>query len=397
MAEAWWALIALMVGGIVVAAGVALARSTRARPAARPSLAPERADKGAARDLARANAILDRMTEGVVVLNGGLRPTYANRSVRGLLGLQEGPTPRRLASAEIKAVARRALAEHRPVEDTVEVFYPRRSVLRVEATPLQDGDDVLVVLQDVTEGAVAQRIRKEFVAHASHELKTPVASLQALAEAIAEALPGDVAAAERFSDRLEHEAVRLSKLVTDLLDLSRLEDPLPAPERPCDLARVIDQEVSALQPRAEQARIDLETQVARPLPALVDQEQAALLVRNLLENAVQYSDPGGRVAIRAERAGEEILMAVTDEGIGIPSDAQARVFERFYRVDRARSRDRGGTGLGLAIVKHVAEAYGGHVEVASELGRGSRFTVSFPLHHHEGNNEPGRQSEPRSA
>ena len=320
------------------------------------------------------------MSEGVLVMSEDLKPEFVNGSGRALLGLQSGPLPARLPSVEIAEVARETLREGEPQEKLVEVWYPERLTLRVQAAPLDTDAAVMVVLQDVSEEVRTQRIRREFVAHASHELKSPVASIQALAEAMNGAVPEDMEAAERFSARLVDEADRLGKLVSDLLDLSRLEDPVRLPEEPCDLTDVIRREVDTTRRHGPRGG----DHPAMPGPGTElwikgDPQQLGLLVRNLLENAIQYTPAGGHVTVSTERTANEVVLRIVDDGVGIPLEAQTRVFERFYRVDRARSRDRGGTGLGLAIVKHVAELHGGSIELTSELGQGSTFGVRFPV------------------
>ncbi|MEA2433987.1 MAG: two-component system, OmpR family, phosphate regulon sensor histidine kinase PhoR [Actinomycetota bacterium] len=215
--------------------------------------------------------------------------------------------------------------------------------------------------------------------HASHELKTPVAGIQALAEAVLEALPDDPEAVERFGQRLVLESERLGRLIGDLLDLSRLEDPGSFLDKPVDLAAVIAVEVAEIGPRVEAKRIRLQTEVTPGLFARGDDQQLALLVRNLLDNAYRYTSEEGSIEVSLRRELEGAIIEVSDDGVGIPMKAQARVFERFFRVDEARSRTSGGTGLGLAIVKHVADLHGGHVELLSEFGEGSTFRVHLPL------------------
>jgi signal transduction histidine kinase len=323
--------------------------------------------------------VLERMSEGVVVLDEALRPEYANPSARDLLGLRPGPLPDRMPSVEVMEVARQTSAGGEIAEEQIEVFYPSRRNLRIEAAPLAAGKGVLLVIQDVTEEARTQRIRREFVAHASHELKSPVASLQALAGAIGEALPDDVDAARRFGARIEDETQRLSELVSDLLDLSKLEDLGRTPSDPCDLSELAEEQAEMISKEARERSIRFGSQVAPGIHVRGDAQHLCLLVRNLLENAVRYTPEEGEVEIQLLAEGSDAILSVRDTGIGIPSDAQARVFERFYRVDRGRSRDRGGTGLGLAIVKHVTELHSGSVRLESELGAGSTFTVTLPL------------------
>ena len=329
-------------------------------------------------DRDQALQILEHMSEGVLVLSHDLKPEFVNGATRTLLGLQSGALPARLPSVEVTEVARKALTEG-DQEELVEVWYPERRTLRVQTALLETGSAVMVVIQDVSEEVRTQRIRREFVAHASHELKSPVASIQALAEAVNGAVHDDPAAVERFSARMMEEADRLGKLVSDLLDLSRLEDPVRLPEEPCDLADVARREAGRVEGIAHDANLTLRARVEGELWIKGDPQQLGLLIRNLLENAIQYTPTGGHVTVSTERTPKDVVLRVVDDGMGIPLEAQTRVFERFYRVDRARSRDRGGTGLGLAIVKHVAELHGGSIELTSELGQGSTFGVRFPL------------------
>lgn len=324
-----------------------------------------------------AEEILERMAEGVLLLDPNMRPTFANRAARSLLGLESEGLPTRLPAQEITESARAARANGETTRAEIQIFFPRRLTLRVQASPLQAEDSVMVTLLDMTEERKTQRIRREFVAHASHELKSPVASLQTLAEAVTQALPDDMPTAERFAERLVTEADRLAKLISDLLDLSRLEDPTHLPEEPCDLAAVVRREVAHAEAHAHQAELAFAARIPEKLLMTGDPQQLSLLVRNLIENAIQYTPAGGQVDVSARRDGDRLILEVADNGPGIPSEAQTRVFERFYRLDKGRSRDRGGTGLGLAIVKHVAELHQGSVELDSELGEGSTFRAIF--------------------
>ncbi|MBA2725289.1 MAG: PAS domain-containing protein [Actinobacteria bacterium] len=321
--------------------------------------------------------ILQKMNEGVLLVDAGMRPTFANRAARTLLGLDDVLLPARLPLPELVTIAKEASAGAGPGEGEVAAFYPQRATFRVQAAPLESGA-VMITLLDVTDEHKSQRIRREFVAHASHELKSPVASLQTLAEAVVEALPDDAVAAERFAGRLMGETDRLAKLITDLLDLSRLEDPTRPPEAACDLAAVARRETSHAEAAAHGSGIGLASDVDGPLMIKGDPQQLSLLIRNLIENAIRYTPSGGSVGITARRDGDSVLLEVTDDGPGIPQEARGRIFERFYRLDKGRSRDRGGTGLGLAIVKHVAELHRGTIEVGGELGEGSVFTVTLP-------------------
>jgi two-component system sensor histidine kinase SenX3 len=237
---------------------------------------------------------------------------------------------------------------------------------------------VVVVARDRTAERQVERVRRDFVANASHELKTPVASIQALAETLHHAAADDPTAQERFLQRLEQEAVRLARLVGDLLDLSRLEGGL-GESGAVDLARIVTEEADRLRPRAEGAGLRLVVDAPDPVGVLGSESDLGLMIHNLLDNAVRYSPDGGEV--RATLVGRDghAELRIADTGLGIPARDLDRVFERFYRVDPARSRGTGGTGLGLSIVRHVVESHGGDVEVRSVLGAGSTFIVRIPL------------------
>jgi len=327
--------------------------------------------------------ILDHLGEGVLLVDDGLRPTLANGAARSLLGLRADTLPALIPSEEIVVLADRSVRGGTPEQGTVELWFPQRSTLDVKVAPMRSGG-VVITLRDVTDEHLAQRVRKEFVSHASHELKSPVASMQTLAEAIGRAVADDPDSAARFAVRLAAESERVGRLIADLLDLSRLEDPVRAPMEKVDLAEVIRNEMEACRPQAEVKGIRLSSHLEDGPPVAGDAQQLGSMVRNLLDNAIRYTSPGGGVDCTLSAEGDVVGLRVADDGMGIAREAQSRVFERFYRVDRARSRDRGGTGLGLAIVKHVAELHGGSVAVESELGRGSTFTVSLPADRDKG-------------
>jgi two-component system sensor histidine kinase SenX3 len=250
----------------------------------------------------------------------------------------------------------------------------------VEATvvPSSPPGTVVVVARDVTAARRLERLRRDFVANASHELKTPVSSIQAIAETLRNAAVDDAEATERFLALLEQEATRLSRLVRDLLELSRLEGEDREPEL-VRLEGVVTSETERLRPRAESDGLSFGLEAVEPAEVLGSDADLALLVHNLVDNAIRYTPVGGRVRVSLSVRDGTAVIEVDDTGIGIPSSSLGRVFERFYRVDAARSRETGGTGLGLSIVRHVAESHGGDVRVESVLGSGSTFTVRLPL------------------
>ncbi len=329
------------------------------------------------RERRRSEAILERMNEGVVVLDERLRPVFANPSARHLLGLPEVSLPPRLPAEDLAMLAWRSLREGRSIEQIVELWFPARTNLRSHVAPIDESGVVLVV-QDVTQELRTQRMRREFVAHASHELKSPVAGLQVLAEAVREAATDDPTTVDGFAARIVDETDRLGRLIADLLDLSRLEEAEAVPETPVDLSDVVGAEVRAAAFAAERNEAAIESDVQPGVWVRGERSQLGNLVRNLLENAVRYTPGGGTISVALHHDDGHGVLTVSDDGIGIPLEAQSRVFERFYRVDRARTRDTGGTGLGLAIVKHITELHGGTVAVESELGRGSTFRVRLP-------------------
>jgi len=259
--------------------------------------------------------------------------------------------------------------------------------VHIRAVALGDGHVTIEAL-DVTESHRLTRVRRDFVANVSHELKTPVGALQLLAEALGEAMDadgGDPVAAARFAERIRHESNRLGRLVTELLELSRLQggDPIPDPE-PVAVDRVVAEVIDRSRTTASAKNIEVDWLGTRGLTIYGNESQLVTAVANLVENAIAYSPDRAeattpaQVSVAVASTGEEISIAVTDEGIGIEAKDLDRIFERFYRADRARSRATGGTGLGLAIVKHIATNHGGHVEVASIAGVGSTFTLRLP-------------------
>jgi len=378
-----WVLAAVGALAAMVLAALLARERSRSAEAARSSAA-ELADLDAraadqAERVRTREEILATIGDGIVLFAPNGRVVYANPSARDLLG-------RRFASAgEVTpeslrtAVARAATEPNGPSPATpVQTEFETGGRI-IEAAAIHSGDGaVVVVARDRTAERQVERVRRDFVANASHELKTPVASIQALAETLRIVASDDPAAQDRFLLRLEAEAVRLANLVGDLLDLSRLEGGL-GDSGSVNLARVLTEEVDRLRPRAEGAGLKLIVDAPEPVSVVGSESDLGLMIHNLLDNAIRYSPDGGEVgATLAGRDGDAELR-ITDTGLGIPARDLDRVFERFYRVDPARSRGTGGTGLGLAIVRHVAESHGGDVEVRSVLGAGSTFIVRIPL------------------
>jgi signal transduction histidine kinase len=311
------------------------------------------------------------------VVDERLVPVLANRAARQLLGLPDGaPRPDFLGDA-LTSLARRVVVDRHDVLEIVDLPEGARTTVRVSGSFLDDQGGAVLVLHDISDEQTAHRIRRQFVTHASHELKTPVASIQALAEALRVASSEEPERAGQFAARVVQEAERLSRLVADLLDLSRVEDPATISNATANLTEVVAEELDAARQLADAKDIAIDARLAPEVRVKGDVEQLGLMVRNLLENAVRYTADGGSVVVELT-TGDTVVLTVTDDGIGIPMRHQGRVFERFYRVDKGRSREEGGTGLGLAIVKHVADLHGGRVELKSEFGEGSTFSVHLP-------------------
>ncbi|MCI0651823.1 MAG: cell wall metabolism sensor histidine kinase WalK [Planctomycetes bacterium] len=343
------------------------------------------------RDRKELRAILGGMIEGVVAVDRDECVVHMNDAASRILGTSaEESAGRKIWEVcrirEICDTLSRALTSGDVQKgEARRMQKPRDQVIEVHAAPLRDSENALVgavaVLHDVTELRMLAGVRQDFVANVSHELKTPIAAIRGLAETLAEdnAMPEETQ--KRFMVKIHNQSLRLSTLVMDLLTLARLDtDEGLLEAQPLDLREPVRATVQAFQGAADERGIRLE--LAVPEHAITvrgDQQALAQVVSNLLDNALKYTQRGGRVALRLTNSGNAARLAVEDTGIGMERRHLDRIFERFYRVDKARSRDLGGTGLGLAIVKHICLKHSGHVSVESALGQGSTFTVELPL------------------
>jgi len=253
----------------------------------------------------------------------------------------------------------------------------------VTVTPVQSGETIgaVLVLHDITDLRKLERVRRDFIANISHELKTPLTAIQGFAETLLSGAMDDAQNRRRFLEIILEHSRRLARLTDDLLMLSKIEaDRLELEIRPIPIGTWIESCLETARLRAGEKKIEVTAEIPANLPEVAaDRRRLAEVLQNLLDNAVQYTLPGGKIILRAEVAGGEVILTVADTGIGIPRADQPRIFERFYRVDVARSREAGGTGLGLSIAKHLIEAQGGRIWVESEVGRGSQFHISVPV------------------
>ena len=336
---------------------------------------PEPADQVAA-----IGNILDVIPDAAAVVDSQDRVLAASSNCIAM-GLVAGD---RLVPIELRALNREAHRLQKTLGREVSIKRSNTGLgdwdARLQVSPL-DATRALVIAQDLSEERRLNEVRRDFVANVSHELKTPVGALSLLAEAV-QAADGDTERARNFAARMQIEVRRLTAMLSDLVELSRVQDDAPLQNsKPVSVETMIAEAVDGTQITAEQRQIQVvvseEVAVGR---IFGDESQLVAALRNLISNAIKYSPVGTKVGIGARRINEFIEISVTDQGPGISEEDQLRVFERFYRVDPARSRETGGTGLGLAIVKHVCANHGGECFVWSREGEGSTFTLRFPAY-----------------
>jgi two-component system phosphate regulon sensor histidine kinase PhoR len=335
-------------------------------------------------------AVLASMAEGVLAVDSQERVISMNTASRRLLGLDGSQAQgRRLAevvrNADLSRFVTRALASEEPVEADVVLMGDRQRVMQAHGSALHDSEGrpigAVIVLNDVTDFRRLEHIRRDFVANVSHELKTPITSIKGFVETLLDGAVHDPVDAERFLRIVAKQADRLHAIIEDLLSLSKIEQSEDADAIALDVAPLcgtLEAAVHTCQTAASEHQISVSLECPADLRANINGMLLEQAVVNLLDNAIKYSDPGRQVRVWAEAADDEVLIHVADRGSGIAEEHVARIFERFYRVDRARSRKLGGTGLGLAIVKHIVQAHHGRVTVDSTLGIGSTFTIHLP-------------------
>jgi two-component system phosphate regulon sensor histidine kinase PhoR len=333
----------------------------------------------------RLQTVLRVMVEGVLVVDAQARIVLANPRLRELFGTRgeiEGLPPlAAIRHAGVDDALRAALASSAPVHRELELSGPERRVLAVHAASFALGDakGAVAVFHDMTEVRRLETVRRDFVANASHEIKTPLTAIRGFAETL---LSSELPArdARSYLEIILRHSERLSRLVEDLLELSRLESgKFTLEPEPLDVGALAAKLLRELEPRLRERSIAVSLHAEGAPRAVADVRAVEQVLQNLLDNAVKYSEPGRSIAVRVSADGPAaVRVDVADQGIGIPEAERARIFERFYRVDRARSREQGGTGLGLSIVKHLVQASGGEVWVESAPGAGSTFSFTLP-------------------
>lgn len=342
----------------------------------------------AAQIQAQQQAVFNSMVEGVLVLDGASRVELVNRSLRRLLSLNNDVRGQSIIEAfrlpELAEVVKRLQQEGSMQTFALELPGMEERWVEVNAAAALDRDGTrhgaILVFHDLTRVKQLERTRQEFVANVSHELRTPLSLIKGFVETLLEGAKADPEQCTRFLQMIEKHTDRLTFLIEDLLTISRLESgQIVMNLHRVDLHEETQRVTDDLRARADDKKAVLENQVPSGLAARADADRLQQVLTNLVENAIKYGRAGGRVVIGGTaKAGNRIEMWVQDDGPGIPAEARERVFERFYRVDRARSRDTGGTGLGLSIVKHIVQAHGGEVWLESELGTGTTFHLTLP-------------------
>lgn len=376
------ALVVILAVALATSAGVIATLLTRLRAlesAARPVSAPPPAAVEEAPDgsLPRLVAALDALSLGVVVADADEVLGFQNRSAQAILSSRDARTIINRAVRELLVAAVRG----EPGEREIDLFGPPKATYLIRAVPLGNGAVLgggsVAVIEDVTERRRTDQVRRDFVSNISHELKTPVGAVGLLAETLRDET--DLATIRRFSERMSLEVARLSRTIDDLLELSRIEfaDDLFIDET--RIGDIIEDAFGRFRAAADARGITLKAVGEADIVIAGDRRQITSALGNLIDNGVKYSPDGATVTVTARCTPDGLAVTVADTGDGIPSRDLDRVFERFYRVDRARSRETGGTGLGLAIVRHVAHNHGGEVSVRSREGQGSEFTLVLPL------------------
>lgn len=340
----------------------------------------------------RSAAILQSMVEGVAVIDPKERIVFCNQAFGEILGLDMENTKGRpllevVRQSDLLAPIRMALEGQERVEGEVVIGTVRPRSFSVTAVPVLAGEPggrsegAIAVLHDFTDLRRLERVRRDFVANVSHEFKTPLTAIQGFAETLLAGALEDAQNNRRFVAIIRDHALRLARLTDDLLMLSRIEaGRLELNLRPIQVEDFVAPCVEIIRQKTESGQLSFELDCPPGFPAVRgDAGRLRQVLQNLLDNAVQYTPPGGHIRLAEEVRDGHAVITVADTGIGVPESDQERIFERFYRVDAARSREVGGTGLGLAIAKHIVEAHGGRLWVESAVGQGSRFHFSIPL------------------
>ncbi len=336
-------------------------------------------------------AVLSSMVEGVLAVDADECLLNINSAAADMFGIQTGRVRGRslqevVRNTDLQRFVTKTLASQTVLEDEIVLYkYNTECIMHVHGTTLRDeqgkGIGALIVLNDITRLRRLERMRRDFVANVSHELKTPITGIQGFVETLLDGAINKPQESRRFLEIILKYAERLNAIIEDLLNLSRIEQEAEKKEirlESCKIKDVLKSVILLYEARTASQKHEIKIDCPEDLGTQANIPLLEQALINLIDNAVKYSEPGKVITVEAERGEREVIVRVRDQGCGIESQHLVRIFERFYRVDRARSRELGGTGLGLAIVKHIAQAHGGSVSVESAPGQGSVFTIKLP-------------------
>jgi two-component system phosphate regulon sensor histidine kinase PhoR len=345
-------------------------------------------------DESRLTSVLENMIDGVIMIDRDANLVLVNRAAEQIAGFSvSGLLGRHVFALQplhvLHSLIERCMTGNERIRDEIALYLPEERIVEVNLIPIVlangVGGGILMILHDVTSIRRLERIRSEFVANVSHELKTPISSVKGFAETLLAGAMDDPETAKTFLQIIYEESERLNRLIGDLLELSKIESRLvPLRLAPVDLHELIGKTMEAMGNQAANKHIALSMAVDRDLYIEADEDRLRQILINLLSNGISYTPEGGRVCVKAFPVGdgpeeEKVQIVVSDTGIGIPKEDLTRIFERFYKVDKARSRSSGGTGLGLSIVKHLVDLHGGTIHVDSVVGVETSFTIELPI------------------
>jgi two-component system phosphate regulon sensor histidine kinase PhoR len=337
-------------------------------------------------------AVLANMVEAVMIINRDGRIVRCNQAASQLFNMDQEAIGQRsiqemIRNANIHRLVKKTFENGEPAEDVLSLNSGHERFLHVHGTLLRSTEeqatDALFVFHDITRLKQLENMRREFVANVSHELRTPITSIVGFVETLQDGAINDPENVSKFLGIIERNAQRLDSIIKDLLTLSKIEQDREGEQIVLAEARikdVLETAVMICQKRASEHQVVIDLRCSEELWANINAALLEQAVVNLLDNAIKYSEPGSSVNLSATQQGHEVIIAVEDSGCGIPKEHLPRLFERFYRVDKARSRTLGGTGLGLAIVKHIANAHRGRATVESKIGEGSVFSIIIPVY-----------------
>ncbi len=335
-------------------------------------------------------AILYNITDGVIAVDGDGEVLFVNPVTEKILGVSQTSAVGKkiveiIRSYEVERIIEAALKSKKHLTEEVKLLTPEAKTYRLQATPLTlfeiGSSGVMVLLHDITERKKLEDMRSEFITNISHELRTPLTSIRGFVETLLSGAVEDPGTTLRFLEIIDKETERITGLLDELLNLSRIEERRAVHRwQPVQLLENIGRVKDMFLPRIQEKNLDLAVEAPPELPAVYgDPDMLTQVLINLVDNAVKYTPAGGKITVRALVEEADIKVAVEDTGVGIPPESLPRVFERFYRVDKARSRELGGIGIGLAIVKHIIKVHGGKTHVESKVGKGSVFSFTLPI------------------